>query len=61
MELRRDINNLRRDVANGAVQPADIASERRLLGEILEAVGVLQDQMAEVIERLDRLENPSGS
>jgi hypothetical protein len=54
-ELRSNINKLRREAGEG-----QIAQEDRLLREILEAVGELQDEMKDVKERLDRLD-PSGA
>ena len=60
MELKSAINKLRLDVANGQIDMAQQASNQRLLRETLEAVGVLQEEMENVRERLDRLEKQSG-
>lgn len=60
MELKSAINKLRVDVANGEIDMAQQASDRRLLRETLEAVGVLQEEMENVRDRLDRLEKQIG-
>ena len=59
-ELKSAINKLRLDVANGQIDMAQQASDQRLLRETLEAVGVLQEEMENVRERLDRLEKQIG-
>jgi len=59
-ELKSAINKLRLDVANGQIDMAQQASDQRLLRETLEAVGVLQEEMENVMERLDRLEKKIG-
>jgi hypothetical protein len=59
-ELRRDIARLRRETGEGQSEFTQEQSDPKLLGEILEAVGQLQEEMEDVLNRLAALEGPSG-
>jgi hypothetical protein len=61
-ELRSAISRLQREASQGSQPPQGetARSEPPLLGEILEAVGQLQEEMEDVLNRLAALENQGG-
>lgn len=55
-EIKKGIDQLRREYAHGQPELVEERAARRLTREILEAIAQLQEEMENVTERLDRLE-----